>query len=125
MTAVDENGSARAAARHRRGQPGTPVLDDAHYPPREDKEVREADRPAVLANLRATAEKNEETAVLYDQLLPLEPALAEEHRASAEQHGQYAEQNRDYAEAVAAQIEAGAGRRARGPVPMGREGSAR
>lgn len=39
VTAVDEHGSAREVARHRQGQPGTPVLDDAHYPPREDKEA--------------------------------------------------------------------------------------
>ncbi|WP_031186984.1 MULTISPECIES: IS21 family transposase [Streptomyces] len=39
VTAVDEHGSAREVARHLRGQPGSPVLDDAHYPPREDKEA--------------------------------------------------------------------------------------
>lgn len=38
VTAVDADGSAREVARHRCGHPGTPVLDDAHYPPREDKE---------------------------------------------------------------------------------------
>ncbi|MFE9454849.1 IS21 family transposase [Streptomyces sp. NPDC006739] len=41
VTAVDEYGSAHEVARHRRGTPGTPVLEDTHYPPRED---READR---------------------------------------------------------------------------------
>jgi hypothetical protein len=39
VTAVDESGSAREVARHRRGRPGDPVLDDTHYPPREDKEA--------------------------------------------------------------------------------------
>ncbi len=39
VTAVGQDGSAGEVARHRRGQPGTPVLDDAHYPPREDKEA--------------------------------------------------------------------------------------
>ncbi|MEU6965480.1 IS21 family transposase [Streptomyces chrestomyceticus] len=38
ITAVGEMGSAREVARHRRGEPGSPVLDDAHYPPRENKE---------------------------------------------------------------------------------------
>ncbi|MGW2370636.1 IS21 family transposase [Streptomyces sp. NPDC001667] len=38
VTAVDETGSAREVARHQRGEPGSPVLDDAHYPPRENKE---------------------------------------------------------------------------------------
>lgn len=37
VTSVDEHGSAREVARHRTGTPGSPVLDDAHYPPREDK----------------------------------------------------------------------------------------
>jgi transposase len=39
VTAVDEYGSAREVARHHRGEPGSPVLEDAHYPPREDKEA--------------------------------------------------------------------------------------
>jgi len=39
VTAVDEHGSAREVARHQRGEPGSPVLDDAHYPPRENKET--------------------------------------------------------------------------------------
>ncbi|KOV41951.1 transposase [Streptomyces sp. H036] len=39
VTAVDEYGSAREVARHHRGRPGSPVLDDTHYPPREDKEA--------------------------------------------------------------------------------------
>ncbi|MGW2207660.1 IS21 family transposase [Streptomyces sp. NPDC001774] len=39
VTAVDEDGSAREVARHRRGEPGSPVLDDAHYPMRENKEA--------------------------------------------------------------------------------------
>lgn len=39
VTAVDEHGSAREVARHRRGQPGTPILEDTHYPPRADKEA--------------------------------------------------------------------------------------
>lgn len=38
VTTVDEDGSAREVARHPRGQAGSPVLSDAHYPPREDKE---------------------------------------------------------------------------------------
>ncbi|MGW0602262.1 IS21 family transposase [Streptomyces sp. NPDC002776] len=45
VTAVGEDGSAREAARHRRGQPGTPVLDDAHYPPRENKENDRTPKP--------------------------------------------------------------------------------
>ncbi|MBD0743596.1 IS21 family transposase [Streptomyces sp. CBMA152] len=39
VTAVDEGGSAREVARHRRGRPGDPVLEDSHYPPRADKEA--------------------------------------------------------------------------------------
>lgn len=38
VTAVDEHGTAREIARHQRGTPGSPVLDDAHYPPRQDKD---------------------------------------------------------------------------------------
>ena len=40
VIAVDEHGTASEAARHPRGEPGTPVLDEAHYPERE----RPADR---------------------------------------------------------------------------------
>jgi Integrase core domain len=40
VTAVDPgDGTAAEAARHRRGTPGSPVLDQAHYPPREDKQA--------------------------------------------------------------------------------------
>ncbi len=39
VTAVDEHGSAREIARHPRGEPGSPVLDDGHCPPCEDKEA--------------------------------------------------------------------------------------
>jgi hypothetical protein len=56
VTAVDEHGQAREVARHRQGQPGTPVLDDTHYPPRQDKEgtdrtpkATSADEAAFLA----------------------------------------------------------------------------
>ena len=39
VTAVDpRSGTAAEAARHQRGTPGSPVLDEAHYPPREDKD---------------------------------------------------------------------------------------
>jgi transposase len=34
VTAVDGAGTANEVARHTTGRPGTPVLDDAHYPPR-------------------------------------------------------------------------------------------
>ncbi len=34
VTAIDEDGSAREVARHQHGEPGSPVLDDGHYPPR-------------------------------------------------------------------------------------------
>lgn len=37
VTAVGDDGSAREAAHHRRGQLGTPVLDDPHYPLRKGK----------------------------------------------------------------------------------------
>lgn len=37
VTTVDDDGSAREVARHPRGEPGSPVLEEAHYPPREDK----------------------------------------------------------------------------------------
>lgn len=37
VTSVDDDGSAREVARHPRGQAGSPVLDEAHYPPRADK----------------------------------------------------------------------------------------
>ncbi|WP_127934046.1 IS21 family transposase [Nonomuraea polychroma] len=39
VTAVDGDGTAREIARHARGQAGTPVIDAAHYPPRENKEA--------------------------------------------------------------------------------------
>ncbi|MEU9398065.1 IS21 family transposase [Streptomyces sp. NPDC048324] len=39
VTAVDEDGTAREVARHHRGEPGSPVLEDAHYPPRENKQA--------------------------------------------------------------------------------------
>lgn len=39
MTAVDGHGSAGEVACHPRGTPGSPVLDDAHYPPRDDKDA--------------------------------------------------------------------------------------
>jgi transposase len=39
VTAVDAtDGTAAEVARHPRGTPGSPVVDDAHYPQREDKE---------------------------------------------------------------------------------------
>ncbi|MCQ4212593.1 IS21 family transposase [Streptomyces longispororuber] len=46
VTAVDEEASTREVARHRRGRPGDPVLDDAHYPPRSDKESDRVPRAA-------------------------------------------------------------------------------
>jgi transposase len=44
VTAIDEDGSAREVARHLRGEPGSPVLDDGHYPPRKHKEADRAPR---------------------------------------------------------------------------------
>jgi transposase len=38
VTAVDDNGQTAEVARHQRGTPGSPVLHDDHYPPRDDKE---------------------------------------------------------------------------------------
>ncbi|MDV7246361.1 MULTISPECIES: IS21 family transposase [Rhodococcus] len=38
VTAVGERGPTEVA-RHLRGMPGSPVIDDAHYPPREDKDT--------------------------------------------------------------------------------------
>ena len=37
VTAVDSHGIAGEVARHQRGTPGTPVLEAAHYPVRQDK----------------------------------------------------------------------------------------
>lgn len=37
VTAVGADGTAWEAARHSRGAPGSPVIDEAHYPPRENK----------------------------------------------------------------------------------------
>ncbi|GAB3259391.1 hypothetical protein GCM10027456_38860 [Kineosporia babensis] len=37
VTAVNEQGQTSEVARHQRGTPGNPVLDETHYPPREDK----------------------------------------------------------------------------------------
>lgn len=34
VTAIGEQGQAHEVARHTTGRPGSPVLDDAHYPPR-------------------------------------------------------------------------------------------
>jgi hypothetical protein len=38
VTAVAGNGQTAEVARHQRGIPGSPVLEDDHYPPRDDKE---------------------------------------------------------------------------------------
>ena len=37
VTAIADRGEAREVARHATGRPGTPVLDDAHYPARPDE----------------------------------------------------------------------------------------
>ncbi|MGW3351743.1 IS21 family transposase [Nonomuraea rubra] len=39
VTAVGGDGTVTEVARHRRGSPGSPVIDEAHYPPREDKDL--------------------------------------------------------------------------------------
>ncbi|MFJ9776170.1 IS21 family transposase [Kitasatospora sp. NPDC101157] len=52
VTAVDGSGTAREVARHRMGKPGSPVLDDAHYPPRENKE---ADRTPKATSVEEAA----------------------------------------------------------------------
>lgn len=39
VTAVNFDGTAAEAARHTRGTPGSPVIDEDHYPPRENKET--------------------------------------------------------------------------------------
>ncbi|MBO2448653.1 IS21 family transposase [Actinomadura barringtoniae] len=39
VTAIGADGGAVEVARHLRSKPGTPVIDEAHYPPREDKEL--------------------------------------------------------------------------------------
>jgi hypothetical protein len=44
VTAVAADGTTAEVARHRRGTPGSPVLDEAHYPPREDKQAGRAAR---------------------------------------------------------------------------------
>jgi transposase len=38
VTAIDADGGAHEVARHPRGNPGTPIIDQAHYPPRENKD---------------------------------------------------------------------------------------
>ncbi|MCX4757127.1 IS21 family transposase [Kitasatospora purpeofusca] len=38
VTAVQADGTASEVARHQRGTPGSPVIDEAHYPERENKE---------------------------------------------------------------------------------------
>ncbi|GGO60619.1 hypothetical protein GCM10012289_00910 [Nonomuraea cavernae] len=52
VTAVAGDGTAAEVARHRRGTPGTPVIDEAHYPPREDKQ---ADRTPKAATAEEAA----------------------------------------------------------------------
>lgn len=39
VTAVAADGSAAEVARHARGRAGSPVIDEAHYPPRENKDA--------------------------------------------------------------------------------------
>jgi transposase len=47
VTAVDPgSGTAAEVARHRRGTPGSPVLQDAHYPPRAGKQADRVPRAA-------------------------------------------------------------------------------
>lgn len=46
VTAVSDDGSTREVARNRRGGPGDPILDDARYPPRQDKESDRVPRAA-------------------------------------------------------------------------------
>ncbi|TDC73730.1 IS21 family transposase [Actinomadura sp. 7K507] len=52
VTAVAGDGAAAEVARHRRGTAGTPVIDTAHYPPRDDKD---ADRTPKATNAAEAA----------------------------------------------------------------------
>lgn len=54
-----------------------------------------------MTNLRTEAKNNEETAAVFDQLVPLEPELADEHRDTAERYRGYAPNSRDFADTVA------------------------
>ncbi|MFE9387075.1 hypothetical protein ACFYMO_28200 [Streptomyces sp. NPDC007025] len=68
--------------------------------------LRQTDDLAGLeANLLATVDNDEKVARLYDQLVPLEPELADEHHADAERHRGYATNNRDYADVIARQLQ--------------------
>ncbi|WP_338481248.1 IS21-like element IS1415 family transposase [Rhodococcus sp. DN22] len=52
VTAVDNDGGAVEVARHRRGQPGSPVLDNDHYPPRPDRDAADrVPKPRTAAEL--------------------------------------------------------------------------
>ncbi|MFJ9855253.1 hypothetical protein [Streptomyces sp. NPDC101150] len=52
----------------------------------------------LTANLTASADLNEATAQVYEELTGAEPTLADEHRASAEKHRGYAADNRKFAD---------------------------
>ena len=49
VTAVDGHGSASEVARHRRGTPGTPVINELHYPPRKNKDTDRVPRAVNAA----------------------------------------------------------------------------
>jgi hypothetical protein len=97
---LDRARRERADALHQRRQ----VLDqECGVLAEEYKELRDgADAPrALMDNLRARADRDEEMAGLYEQLVPLEPALADEHRADAATHRGWAQNARDHAEILA------------------------
>ena len=52
VTAIAADGTASEVARHQRGTAGTPVVDDSHYPPRQDKQ---ADRRPRATNAAEAA----------------------------------------------------------------------
>ncbi|MEU2086634.1 hypothetical protein ABZ569_32780 [Streptomyces albus] len=58
--------------------------------------LSDAHGPDLVDTRRARAENEDQTAVLYEALIQLEPELAEEHRANAEMYRSWAARSRDY-----------------------------
>ncbi|GAA5609840.1 hypothetical protein CP981_23030 [Streptomyces platensis] len=52
----------------------------------------------TAANLTASADLNEATVQVYEELIGAEPALADEHRVGAAERRGYAEENRRFAQ---------------------------
>ncbi|MGW9041185.1 hypothetical protein ACWGQL_01255 [Streptomyces lydicus] len=72
---------------------------------RTDTEYKRVEDPSgrdgwlrLAANRTASADLQDTLAEVYDELITVEPPLAEEHRASAEKYRRYTTSTRDYTE---------------------------